>query len=64
MPSTVLYRIDHYREYLHSNTQITNTHNHDDQSHPPPNGGSGDALTLDMDKMEIAEDGRLLEQQQ
>lgn len=40
MPASVLYRIKRYRETLHSFTQSTNTHNHDD--HPLPNGGSGD----------------------
>jgi hypothetical protein len=34
-----LYRIDSYREYL---LLPTSPQNHDDQSHPPPNGGSGD----------------------
>jgi hypothetical protein len=42
MPALVLSRIDHYREYLRSNTRATNTHNHDDQSHSLPNGGSRD----------------------
>ncbi|KAF8349255.1 hypothetical protein F5887DRAFT_1233630 [Amanita rubescens] len=41
MPAPVLLRIDHYREYLRSNTQTTNTHNYDDQSHSLPMG-SGD----------------------
>jgi hypothetical protein len=39
MPLSVLFRIDSYREYLLS---TTSTQNHDDQSHPLPNGGSGD----------------------
>ncbi|KIL58313.1 hypothetical protein M378DRAFT_332913 [Amanita muscaria Koide BX008] len=39
MPFSELSRIDQYREYLRSYTQTTNA---DGQSHPPPNGGSGD----------------------
>lgn len=42
MPFSELYRINHYREALRSYPQTTNTHNHDSQSHPPPDGGSGD----------------------
>jgi len=39
MDLETLYRIDNYREHLLS---TTSPQNHDDQSHPPPNGGSGD----------------------
>jgi hypothetical protein len=42
MPFSVLYRIDRYREILRSYTQTTNIHNHDNQSHLLPNGGSRD----------------------